>query len=337
VPEPARGFRLKTDHLDVVDRGTSFGIDALSGQTEVHVFKGKVDLLPGAGAGRSLGEGEAAVVQEDAPPRLMAASAEAFTSMFEFQQRSLASEAFRYEQWQFANAQLNADPSLVVHLDFENLNGTDWTLPNAAGNNRSVKDATVVGCVRAEGRWREKQALEFQSVNDRVRLAVPGEFESLTLAMWVRVTGLDRQFNSLFMCDGFEPGTVHWLIRHDGVLGLTVFGPGPGDFQILATPPTLTLDRLGMWLHLAVVVDGQAGQVVHYINGSPVALQALELGPPFRIGAAELGNWNARSGPNPDPVLIRHLSGALDEFELFSRALSDEDVRELHTRGKPEL
>lgn len=30
--------------------------------------------------------------------------------MFEFQQRSLASEAFRYEQWQFANARLNQDP-----------------------------------------------------------------------------------------------------------------------------------------------------------------------------------------------------------------------------------
>ena len=51
----------------------------------------------------------------------MAASAAGFTSLFEFQQRSLASEAFRYEQWQFASARLNQDPSLVVHLDFENL------------------------------------------------------------------------------------------------------------------------------------------------------------------------------------------------------------------------
>jgi hypothetical protein len=335
VPEPARGFRLGTDHVNVVDLGTSFGIEASHGRTEVHVFKGKVELLPGTRARLSLSESEAAVVEGNAPPRLMAASAEPFTSMFEFQQRSLASEAFRYEQWQFANAQLNQDPSLVVHLDFENLSSTDWTLRNAAEQNRSVRDATIVGCVRAEGRWREKQALEFQSVSDRVRVAVPGDFDALTLSAWVCVKGLDRTFNSLFMCDGFEPGTIHWLIRHDGVLGLTVVGPGPGKFQILASPPVLTLDELGRWLHLAVVLDGRSRQVAHYVNGDPVSRHALKLGPPFRLGSAELGNWNPTSGPDPTPFLIRNLSGAFDEFGLFSRALSDAEVRELYVKGRP--
>jgi hypothetical protein len=337
VPQPARGFRLRTDQLSVVDLGTAFGVDATQGRTEVHVFKGEVELVVGTAAIQALGEGQAAVTRKKAPPRLITMNRMAFTSLFEFQERSLASEAFRYEQWQLANALLNQDPSLVVHLEFQNLGTSDWTLRNAAERNRSVQDATIVGCQRAEGRWREKQALEFQSVNDRVRLAVPGEFESLTLAMWVRVTGLDRQFNSLFMCDGFEPGTVHWLIRNDGVLGLTVFGSGAGNFQILATPPVLTLDQLGMWLHLAVVVDGNAMQVVHYVNGSPVARHALKLGPPFRLGAAELGNWNASSGPHPAPVLIRNLSGALDEFELFSRALSGDDIHGLYAKGKPGL
>lgn len=194
----------------------------------------------------------------------------------------------------------------------------------------------MVGCVRAEGRWREKLALEFQNVNDRVRLAVPGEFNHLTLSAWVCVKGLDRQFNSLFMSDAFDPGTVHWLIRNDGVLGLTVFGPNPGKFQILASPPVLSLDTLGMWQHLAVVVDGNTRQVVHYLNGSPVSQHPLKLGPPFRVGSAELGNWNARSGPNPAPALVRNLSGSFDEFELFSRALTDAEVRELYAKGKPD-
>jgi hypothetical protein len=335
VPEPARGFRLRTDHLNVVDLGTSFGIDASHGRTEVHVFRGKVELLPGTRAKQSLSESEAALVQGNAPPRLMAASAEAFTSMFEFQHRSLASAAARYEQWQFANAHLNQDPSLVVHLDFENLSSTDWTLRNAAEKNRSVRDATIVGCVRAEGRWREKQALEFQSVNDRVRMALPGAFDALTLSAWVCVKGLDRKFNSLFMCDGFEPGTIHWLIRNDGVLGLTVIGPDAGKFQILASPPVLTLDELGMWLHLAVVLNGRGRQVIHYVNGDPVSRHALRLTSPFRLGSAEVGNWNVGHGSAPAPFLIRNLSGAFDEFALFSRALSDAEVRELHAKGKP--
>jgi hypothetical protein len=221
-------------------------------------------------------------------------------------------------------------------LDFEKPSSTDGTLRNAAEQNRSVQDATVIGCVRAEGRWREKQALEFQSVNDRVRLAVPGDYDALTLSAWVCVKGLDRQFNSLFMSDGFDPGTIHWLIRNDGVLGLTVFGAGQGKFQILASPPLVTVDKLGMWQHLAVVIDGKARRVIHYVNGLPVSQHALRFKPPFRVGAAELGNWNARSGPDPAPPLIRNLSGSLDEFELFGRALSDAEVRELYAKGKPD-
>ena len=139
------------------------------------------------------------------------------------------------------------------------------------------------------------------------------------------------------MRDGFEPGTIHWLIRNDGVLGLMVIGAGSGNYQILASPPVLTLDKFGMWLQLAVILDGKARQVVHYLNGSPVTRHKLKFSPPFRLGSSELGNWNARNGPNPAPALIRNLSGSLDEFELFSRGLNDAEVRELYAKGKPDL
>lgn len=336
VPQPARGFRLKTEQLEVVDLGTAFGIDATAERTEVHVFKGKVELLSSPGAREPLDEGQAAVVRGSAPPQRMAASPAAFASLRELQRRSLASEAIRYDLWQLTGARRNQDPSLVVRLGFDDLSGVDWTLRNAAEGNHAVPDATIVGCRRAEGRWREKPALDFQGLHDRVRLVVPGDFGALTLSTWVSVKGLERQFNSLFMCDGFEPGTIHWLIRHDGVLGLTVIGPGSGQFQILRSPPVVTPDQFGLWLHLAVVLDGTAGQVVHYVNGSPVARHALEVAPPFRIGPAELGNWNARTGADPAPFLIRHLSGSLDEFELFGRALSDEEIRELYADGTPD-
>lgn len=256
--------------------------------------------------------------------------------MFAFQERSLAAEAFRYEQWQFANARLHQDPSLLVHLEFQDLDTADWTLRNSAVSNRSVPGATVVGGQRTEGRWREKQALEFQSVNDRVRLAVPGEFDTLTLSTWVSVKGLDRQLNSLFMSDGFEPGTIHWLIRQDGVLGLTVFGPAPGKFQILASPPIIAHDHFGKWMHLAVVLDGESRRVTHYVNGVPVIEKSLQIHPPFRIGVAELGNWNTSGFPSHDAALLRNFSGAMDEFSLFSRALGGDEVHALYTNGKPQ-
>lgn len=337
VPPPARGFRLETGQLTVVDRGTQFGIAAGPDRTEVHVFEGNVELVSRAAGNHLLRDEQAALALEQAPLRIIAANPDTFAFLLEFQQHSLASEAYRYEHWQFTSTRLNQDPSLLVRFDFQDFGGTDWTLRNRAKRNVPVPDATVVGCQRAEGRWREKQSLEFQSVNDRVLLHVPGEFESLTLAAWIRVRGLDRRLNSLFMCDGFEPGTVHWLIRNDGVLGLTVFGPGSENFQILASPPVLTLDQFGMWLQLAVVLDGKTRQVVHYVDGVPVSRHTLKQRPPYRLGPAELGNWNAVSSPKPVPAQIRNFSGSFDEFVLFNRALTDAETHELYLQGKPNL
>jgi hypothetical protein len=87
---------------------------------------------------------------------------------------------------------------------------------------------------------------------------------------------------------------------------------------------------------LAVVLDGSAKQVVQYLNGVPVSQRPLKIAPPFRLGAAELGNWNAKGFPENDPFMIRNFSGAMDEFCLFSRALDAEEVRALYAQGKPQ-
>ena len=137
------------------------------------------------------------------------------------------------------------------------------------------------------------------------------------------------------MSDGFDPHTIHWLIRRDGVLGLTVIGAEPRDHQIVASPPVITLEKFGMWLHLAVVLDANERQVVHYFNGVRVSETDMKIAPPFRIGAAELGNWNAKGFPKDDPFMIRNFSGAMDEFLLFNRALGESEIRSLYAQGKP--
>ena len=91
-----------------------------------------------------------------------------------------------------------------------------------------------------------------------------------------------------------------------------------------------------IWLHLAVVLDGNGKRVVQYVNGLQVSAKALKVNPPFRVGAAELGNWNASGFRENDPSLIRNFSGAMDEFCLFSRALNTDEIRELYSAGKPQ-
>jgi concanavalin A-like lectin/glucanase superfamily protein/FecR-like protein len=337
VPPPARGFRIDTPQGTVTDLGTSFGLDVKDRRTELHVFKGSVKLQAAAeAAAHNLREGSGAVLESSRAPRLIAADRTVFLSLFDLQAKSVAAEALRFDRWQAASERLNGDPSLLVRFDLEGTNSFHWQLRNACKRRAAMTDATIVGCQWVEGRWPNKRALEFQSVNDRVRVSVPGRFESLTLTAWVRVQGLDRKLNSLFMSDGFVSGTVHWLIRRDGVLGLTVIGADSKNHQIAASPPVLTLDKFGMWLHLAVVLDGSAKRVVHYVNGQPVSGHALRIDGPFHIGDAELGNWNGKGFPSDDPFMIRNFSGAMDEFCLFSRALNSEEIQTLYAQGKPQ-
>jgi len=294
VPPQARGFRIETPQMNVTDLGTVFGLDVNESQSELHVFKGSVEFQPVAGSvPQKLQEGSGAVMDNSRSSRRIAANPAGFGSLFNLQTKSVAAESLRYDQWRATSRRLNQDPSLLVHFDFEHSAPSDWRLHNTSHEGAAVPDGTIVGCRWVEGRWPVKPALEFRGVSDRVRLSVPGEFESLTLAAWVRVQGLDRQFNSLFMSDGFESGTLHWLIRNDGVLGLTVIGRDPGNYQIFASPPVLTLDQFGMWLHLTMVLDGKAKRVLHYVNALPVSEKPLKIDPPFRVGTAELGNWNA--------------------------------------------
>lgn len=337
VPPPARGFRVHTPLMSVTDLGTAFGLRVTSRRAELHVFAGSVELQAFAGAAKqNVPEGAGVVIEHPRKLQKLAADPAAFAALFDVKAKGQVAEALRQRQWRAAGEQLNRTPSLLVRFDFENVEPGDWRLPNVSHHGGTVSAAIIVGCQWTEGRWPGKRALEFQSVSDRVRLSVPGEFESLTLAAWVRVQGLDRPLNSLLMTDGFEPSEVHWLIRNDGVLSLGVKGPGQGNFQIIASPRVLTLDQLGLWTHLAVVLDGSARRVVHYVNGLPVAAASLRLPPPYRIGTAELGNWNPARFPGHGPWLIRNFSGAMDEFCLFSRALSADEIRALYAEGKPQ-
>lgn len=329
IPDQARGFQIKTPHSVLSDMRGSVGIDVKAEETEVHAFKGTATLM-----GYAVAEGLGARIDRAGGVRLIEAQQESFNSPFDLQTKAAAADARRHDQWQRACKHLESDPSLVLHFNFENVAPSQWQIRNLGKPQLDISDATIVGCQRTEGRWPDKGALEFQSVSDRVRLTVPGEFQALTLTAWVCVKGLDRKINSLFMSDGFEPGTVHWVIRRDGVLGLTVIGAGPGDYQIVTSPQVILLDEFGTWIHLAVVVDGKVAR--HYVNGALVSEKALKIGPPYHVGAAELGNWNAMGFPEKDPFMIRNFSGAMDEFCLFSRALSDREIQSLYSQGRPQ-
>jgi hypothetical protein len=339
VPQQAQGFTIASPAMDLVDRGTEFGLRVEAGDaTEVHVFQGKVDLYD-AGAGQDgvaprqeLTTGQAARRDGPGAVRPIPPNPAAFQTAQDLAERARAENRERQRAWQKVRQDLARDSSVVAYYPFEPEQPWIRTLSDQANGRAAPRDGAVVGCNWVTGRWPGKHALEFRQVSDRVRLTIPGEFGSVTLAAWVRVDALPNQNSSLFMADKWVAGALHWQIGQDGTLILGVRSPaGLANAHYHAEGAFLP-DRLGKWSFLAVVYDRAAGRVTHYMDGQPVSREALIADLPVHVGTAELGNWSSGTG-SKDP--IRYLVGCMDEFVMFSRALADDEVERLCAEGRP--
>lgn len=338
VPPQAHGFAIGTPKLDLVDLGTEFGVHVDERKaTEVHVFTGKVELYD-AGSNRAVASrkelttGQGLLVNEQEQSSPLASNPAAFQNARDLVVQSAAQARRRYETWLAASQELRNDPGLVAYYPIQADDAWSRTLSDRAGNAAGGQDGAIVGCTWGEGRWPLKQSLEFKQVSDRVRVSIPGEFESLTLAAWVRIDSLPNLNNSLIMADGWEPGEVHWQIGASGMLILGVQSEPKGKGWHYDAPDVITPDHFGRWTHLAVVYNRDAGLVTHYLNGRPVAVQSIPMDILLRLGDAEIGNWNISTHRNITPV--RYFTGGIDEVTVFSRALSEAELEKLYEQGQ---
>ena len=320
VPAQARGFRLNTPKGDIVDLGTEFGLNLDGAQPELHVFKGEVELHQQQKEKQLFIEGQAVGLEAS---RKFAANVAGFSFSRDLESKVQNSEREDFQRWQDLGNEWNADPALRLRLDFQDATGSRL-LRNRASHGMDLSPGAIVGCTWIPGRWAGKQALQFRSVSDRVRLNIPGEYRELTFSTWVQLHSLNPGRSSLFMCEGFSPGAVHWQVLHDGSICLGIAGPKRTVADDYISPIVFTPERLGQWIHLAVTYDTLRGEVRHYVNGQCISRHPMNLHSILSPGFAELGNWN----PAPEWKLrpVRNLVGCMDEFSLYSRALSDDEI-----------
>jgi len=330
VPQPARGFRLGTPKGDIVDLGTDFGLDLNAASPELHVFKGEVELHQPQTQTRKLTTGTATSLGQPGSNQTLVANAAAFTFSHDLDARVSASRREAFERWQTESAQRDNDPALRLHLDFQDEPGSR-TLRNAAVKGSDIAPGTVVGCTWTEGRWPGKRALQFGSVSDRVRLNIPGQYPQMTLAAWVQLHGLNshQDQNSICMSQGLEVGGVHWQVIYSGAICLGLVAQShPSVTDDYISPVVFTPERFGQWTHLAAVLDTAAKEVRFYVNGELLSRHPLKRTVTPEPAVAEIANWM----PAPDyrgGHLVRNLSGCVDEFSLYSRALGDDEIRDL--------
>ncbi len=332
VPAQAIGFRVGSPKVSVVDLGTEFGMEVHGdGGADVHVFRGQVELQRG-GDVLALATGDSARVTAEGAWAQFDEAAPIFPTSAQLENRAALSWQQQQDGWLTAMRQVAALPGLVWLFDFEGPTAWARTLPNVSSDPSRGTDGSIVGCRWQEGRWPGKRALEFRAVTDRVRLGVPGEFSSLTLAAWVRVDALDMSYNSLLMCDGWEAGDAHWQIAKSGQLVLGVRGPVKSHNY--ETAPIFQPERLGKWTHVAVVFDRAQHRVAHYVDGNRVSDEPLrpETDQPLRLERAELGNWNPNARGDSRP--IRNLHGRMDEVLVFNRGLSAGEITHIFSAGQ---
>ncbi len=333
VPPAAKGFLLHTPDMKLEDLGTEFALNVEAGKSAVKVFDGEV-LAHTSQAPASLTTG-----------MTLGTTARDFLAVADLQTLVTASHERQIRQWEAWSHKQMSDSRLIAYYTFKRWSDPQWDrlVNNFTSPPRKQRSGGAVGARWTQGRWPEKSALEFKRPGDRVRLNLDGTYHALTMACWVKVDSVDKKYNSLLLTDGYENGEPHWQIYEDGSLMFSIRyrpdgEPHSGKFnQMYFSKPVFTPDTIGRWHHIAVSYDGGSGQVIQYFDGIEVGRDISPLHQPGReltFGPCEIGNWGLPTQNHAFPV--RNLNGAIDEFAIYSAALTASEIRESYLNGKPE-
>ena len=349
VPGPAKGFTITTPGMVLVDRGTEFACSVPSqGAPEVHVFVGEVDvnLARSGGAMQSLRENQAVRVHGGQTQSIQSDSG-AFLNEQALARRTAENIRIRVANWRKASGKFSQHTNAAVHLDFEPEGTWQRSLENRVTNTQPRSVVSIIGSDWEYGRWPGKLALEFKRTDDRLRLAVPGSHDSLTLMAWVRVDSLTHQRHALLMSDGIQRGAIHWYLQYDGRIGLGIHtgdDTAPNGWRhVLSAASAIRPEMFGAWVFLATVVDASTGVVTHYCDGVQVGRLETRFPKPLRPSTCELGNWSINPGEprwswfnqRPGDDYMRHLHGRMDEFALLTAPLDAAEIARFYEAGRP--
>jgi len=204
---------------------------------------------------------------------------------------------------------------LLLHYDFEK--APEKTVPDVSGNDLHARVQGSTGSVKGV----VGKGISFDGKAYLVVGSNPtGGLKRMSVSLWFRTARPGENYKLA--------ATAKW------------YGPGVGFGWIVGThypemwdPKRKNIRRSGAergipfkpdeWNHLAVVYDGE--WLREYVNGElsrkyPATGQSIGEGGQLTIGA-----W--------PPFSAYNFVGAMDEFRLYSRALTPGEVRSLHSLG----
>jgi hypothetical protein len=346
VPPAARGFKLNGPDTEIIDLGTEFGLVVRDGKAHVEVIDGEISFKHRNGKERIVEKGGAWGLPKDGIEIESEMGKVAFPKPGNFGLQARALLQNDYARWHTHSREFARDERMIAYYTFERENSSAVVASIAEPRNAEF-DGAVVLAESAAGRWPGlNQAMEFRRPGSRIRVRIPGEFEALTFATWVRIDSLDRRYNALFMGDGYETGEPHWQIRDDGKLMLSVMiddqrptkypNDVAGFHHVYFSSRIWDQSMSGQWMHITSVFDPLNRRVSHYVNGKRISNEPItdeNLIATLSIGNGEIGNWGQPFRETPW-FAIRNLNGRIDELAILKTALTDQEVTTLYERSR---
>ncbi len=219
----------------------------------------------------------------------------------------------------------------VVHYKMDDDN--DLTkITDSSGSGFHGQRANMRACDWIDGRFSPEDALDFDGVDDYISVPVIYPMSAVTIAMWVKPEKLtDHSYSSLYSCNGSESGDISLRFKDDGTLEFAVCGNAGGNVSAEVANSiydrfeehagvNLVYARKGYWIHLAVVYDSTAGTADFYVNGQPNVHRTFSTALPVSFPGGQIGGWDGGG---------RNFNGIIDEFRIYDRVLSPEQVEEL--------
>jgi hypothetical protein len=368
VEDPlARGFEIRTQGMTYTDLGTEFGtLVTPNGEQEMHVFRGRVQAEqstqqgPGSKGQGATGSGSRVPTPRSTPLvvsahqgirvaasnvsgkpgkpiELIAADEKQFVRRE--QMAMIAAQPPEFRRWKQFSNKVCKRPDLVAYYDFQ-ADESDRTILRNRAASGPMLDGRIEGAKWADGHFPGKQSLAFSGRDDRVRVNIPGKFETFTAVVWLRVDGLPHEHNGILMSDGYyrRVGQGHWQMQSDGVafLGTCLSANPDVDTSLENTRGTPKLGQadLQTWRHLAIVYDSKAQIATAYFDGLASDGGKLSHPVPLDFGSSEIGNWEPYQNNMGDTYNQRWFIGRIGEMQLFNRALSAAEIKELYEGGK---
>jgi DUF1680 family protein len=206
-------------------------------------------------------------------------------------------------------------PAFVAHYPFDEASGA--TVSDATGNGRT---ATIAGSVaRTTGHSGSAALLNGSTSYVNLPSGILGGAAAFSVATWVRIDTAGT-WTRIF---DFGTGTGAYLFltprSSAGTARYAITSGGAGAEQQINAPAALPT---GTWTHVAVTHTGNVG--VLYVNGAEVARNSALTIRPSVLGSTTQ-NWIGRSQYAGDP----YLAAAVDDFRIYSRALSAAEISQL--------